>query len=338
MDCDLAGTLCCCCANWPPDFLPNTVRCGRMLPSIPRLLNVGCIVLLAACGPSPALTDVGVASPSEPPTDRANEGEIASPVSAPPAAASSAGVAAASATTAIEAERPGIACGDASPLSHAAGAARACVVRGRLAAVRDVEVVVAGVAIRALTVEIEPGEVDGCVTPLDARDARLAEPEATFADNVTATRIELVGARRLLGELRVGRALCGWAKRARHPGLPAGPVGWEGSLVGDGSLLLASSTYLDPKSSRMLARGWRFGREGTAAVRSLDEGGAFVEHPFVRVTREGRSVRIADGEETLTLPDGARFAVRARSRLTVGKTPVFTGRWDGFEFSALRVP
>ena len=35
---------------------------------------------------------------------------------------------------------------------------------------------------------------------------------------------------------------------------------------------------------------------------------------------------------------GSRFAVQATSKLTEGPTPIFTGKWDGFAFSVLRVP
>jgi hypothetical protein len=47
---------------------------------------------------------------------------------------------------------------------------------------------------------------------------------------------------------------------------------------------------------------------------------------------------VRNGEQLLPLPDGSHLAIRGGSLLTQGPVPIFVGKWDGYSFSALRVP
>lgn len=304
-------------------------------------------LILAAVGCGPRKPETPIAASDSAPLAAP---PASAPVRGPPPAAAASPPAALPTVPTVEAEAPSLGCADVSPFcssrpcSAAEGSTwpRACVVRGRITAVRRAAARVhagKGEEVAALVVEIEPAEDAGCVTPLDEAAGTLAEPEAGYADKVTATKIELVGASPLEPELRAGRSLCGWAKGGSTRPIYGPPKRWEGQISdADGTLLVAASAYLDPSASRMLARRFRFAREGTPTRVRIDEGGWFVRHPAVRVGHRGKSVVVRDGEQRLPLPDGSHLAVRAGSLLTAGPVPVFVGTWDGYSFSALRVP
>jgi L-ascorbate metabolism protein UlaG (beta-lactamase superfamily) len=87
----------------------------------------------------------------------------------------------------------------------------------------------------------------------------------------------------------------------------------------------------------MLARAFRFSREGPAERQAIDEGGWFVRHRGVRVYHGGaRALSTGGNEVTVTGREGS-FAVAATSELTEGPIPIFVGPHDAFAFSAVRV-
>jgi hypothetical protein len=243
-----------------------------------------------------------------------------------------------------EAEWLSIACADPSPLGRTSGPPRACTVWGRITGIerRPARILAREEQnIAALVLTIEPVEMPSCTTALDRSPKKGApEPESSFADLVAARTLEIIGGERLAGELVVGRRLCGFARINHEPGLRSSPGGWEGRLDDEhGARIALASEYAETGSIRRIFGDISLTREGAARREPIDEGGAFLYHPSVRVTLGRASVRVGAGEEqTLTSPGGDRFAVRAWSRLTTGPTPVFTGRWDGYSFSILRLP
>jgi hypothetical protein len=253
---------------------------------------------------------------------------------------------------ATEADAFSIQCGDSTDfkpqglLGHAGpgrGQARACRIRGHVRTVHQVDLRppsrsrggARDPATRAIELQFTPDAAVPCRTPLDPDDKAPPRTRASHADPEWSGPILVLGGARLAGRLRVGATLCGWARTTTIPGLN-GP-GWESALLdGSGALLGASSRYFD-RAESPLARVFRFSREGPAARQAIDEGGWFVRHRDVRISHGGASALSRDGAEvTLTGPDGT-FAVAATSDLTVGPVPVFVGRHDGFDFSAVRV-
>jgi hypothetical protein len=217
----------------------------------------------------------------------------------------------------------------------------ACIIRGRVrsrykAIVPEGGWFAAG-AIHAYVVEIEQDDSFACSTPLDGDAKADQEREASWAHH--GRYLTLFGAARIATELTPGRSLCGWSKVASIPGLPTGePDGYEGELAIDGKPFAAWSGYFVADDSRRLARDWGLARGGVPRVNPIPEGGAFLEHDAIRVAHGKASVQIDAGVEgRLESADGP-FWVRAKSFLTFGQTPVFVGKWDGYRFSALRIP
>jgi hypothetical protein len=231
-------------------------------------------------------------------------------------------------------------CSNGAPPNRAGDSmdARACTFCGRIRSLERTIAEGAGLALRAYLLELEPDDALACPRPLDEDAQEPGEPAANIPDRVRRQHALLIGAGRLESALWVGRGICGWSKRTRMPGLPAsGVAGTEGSLSAeDGTLLAAWSSYFVPAQSRALAAHWSFAREGSPKVDANNEGGASVVHPTVRVRFDqvAISVRI-DEERELALPPGS-LLVRASSRLTQGRTPIFTGNWNGYQFAAVR--
>ncbi|MBK9265047.1 MAG: hypothetical protein IPM54_35365 [Polyangiaceae bacterium] len=231
------------------------------------------------------------------------------------------------------------------------GPPRACILRGRIRAVKVVETIpeaswlIDGFAPsapdRAIDIDITPDNGFPCTTPLDttAKDMRL--PEANFPDLTRAGSVRILGGERIASELAVGKTICGWSRFIGRPGL-GNPAGWEGELSGGYSkesgwkLLGAYSIYLSPATNKHLSRSWSFHREGAARRVPLDEGGAFIVHDAVRIRYKNQSAVSKDGAEVLLKTGSGTFAVQATSDLTAGNVPVFVGQRDGFAFSAVR--
>lgn len=194
-------------------------------------------------------------------------------------------------------------------------------------------------SVRAIELVITPDDGVPCSTPLDANAKGIRLPEADFPDLDRVGVVRVFGASRITSSLVIGAYLCGWTRQIGSPGLPSGaePPGWEGELRdGAGKLLGASSTRFESGSSKLIARSWRFVREGKVDRQSIDEGGAFVHHESVRVFHGGASaVSHLGAEVMLHAPDGD-FAVQATSDLTDGKVPVFVSPRDSFSFAAVR--
>lgn len=197
------------------------------------------------------------------------------------------------------------------------------------------------VANKAIDIEIVPDDSLSCPTPLEGKPSENRLPEADYPDLARAGKVRILGAERILGDLEVGRRVCGWTRFIGRPGLNY-PTGWEGELSGGASkgnswkVLGAYSLYINQKKNPHLWRAWSFVREGAARRVPLDEGGAFIFHDAVRITHRGKSaISNAGAEVELKAPDGT-FAVQATSDFTAGKVPVFVSEHDGFGFAAIR--
>ena len=219
------------------------------------------------------------------------------------------------------------------------GPPRACMIRGRVRAARAVVLTPdrQARARRALELRIEPDDAIPCRTPFDPSEKELRLPEADYPDLDRAGLVVVLGGARLVGALREGARLCGWAHAVAQPGLYY-PRGWEGELAdASGKLLAAWSFSFDRASSVKLARAFRFSREGPAERIPIEEGGAFVRHHRVRVYHGGASALSVDGDEAILRGRDGTFAVQAVSDLTEGHVPIFVGHHDGFGFAAVRV-
>jgi len=126
---------------------------------------------------------------------------------------------------------------------------------------------------RAIELSIEPDDTVPCSAPFDAPDPNIPGMKTKLDE---AHRVVVLGGARLAQRIAEGARLCGWTHRVRRPGLY--PAGWEGALAdASGALLGAWSFYFDRAESPVLARAFRFSREGPARRIRIDEGGAFVD-------------------------------------------------------------
>ena len=228
---------------------------------------------------------------------------------------------------------------------------RACILRGRIRAVKQVETVpdatwlqegfAPAVNNRAMDVDIAPDDGVPCPTPLDATAKEMRLPEADSPDLARAGRVRILGGERIASELVVGKRVCGWARFIARPGAGQ-PSGWEGELMGGDAkdrvwkLLGAYSLYVSPSTNEHLSRAWGFSREGAARRIPIQEGGAFIFHDAVRIQHAGQSATSEGGAEVLLKASDGTFAVQATSFLTVGNVPDSIGRHDGFFFVAVR--
>lgn len=242
-------------------------------------------------------------------------------------------------------------CVGQNPARHMSGPPRACILRGRIRAVKPVDTVPEAswlhdgftppVTNRAIDIEVAPDDSLACSTPLDTTDKEIRLPEADYPDLSRLGRVRILGAERIASELVVGKRVCGWTRFIARPGLGY-PTGWEGELMGANTkenawkLLGAYSLYLGPSTNAYLSRAWSFTREGAARRIPIEEGGAFIIHDAVRIRHGGQSaVSKASAEVLLKASDGT-FAVQASSDMTVGAVPVFVSQHDGYYFSAVR--
>ncbi len=321
------------------------------------------ISLAAVCGcssPAPAslLSSTALAPSTSPiasssPSSASPSPSIASPSPSPSASSSApqAPQVAGFTTQTSAASTFSMQCVGPNPARHMSGPPRACILRGRIRAVKRVDTLhdaswlhngfTPPVANQALDIDVAPDDSVPCSTPLDttAKDIRL--PEADYPDLSRHGRVRILGAERIAAELVVGKRVCGWSRFTAQPGMGY-QTGWEGELMGADAkesawkLLGAYSVYLSPSTNKYLSRVWGFIREGAARRIPVEEGGAFIIHDAVRVQHAGRSaVSKAAAEVLLKAPDGT-FAVQAMSDLTVGNVPVFVGQHDGFFFAAVR--
>lgn len=184
---------------------------------------------------------------------------------------------------------------------------------------------------RGLRVELELVDDPRCVILNNLAKAPYRVPQARF--------FELLGAERLLPELRPGRMVCG---QARFEGsAPAAMIlGWFGELRdADGSPLMLVTTTRSPPllGERREASRFRLDRLGIPARLALRDGGSRLDHPRVRVSLAGRSAVSDHGGEARLLADGGALAVWAVSHLTAGPVAVYD-RIDDYQLWALRVP
>lgn len=233
-------------------------------------------------------------------------------------------------------------CANTSPLPYVQGPPRACILRGRIQAVRRIVLenpamppTVPPASARAIEMDVAPDDSIPCSTPFDkdAKGTRL--PEADYPDFVRATRMHILGGERIASAFVEGKGLCGWTRMVGQPGLGY-PYGWEGELFDEAGVLLGvHSFYFHRSYNSHLARAWRFSREGKAQRIHSDDA-IFVEHEAVRIYHGGKSVVSKAGAEAELKGTDGTFLVKATSNLTEGQTPVYVGKHDGIFFSAIR--
>ena len=192
----------------------------------------------------------------------------------------------------------------------------ACLVRGHVHVVQEVDLDAdVGVfatqrgPVRGLWLVVAPDDSVPCRTPFDPGEKELRSREAGTRDLERSGPILVLGGARIAGALRAGAALCGWARRVGQPGLGY-PQGWEGELAdGSGALLgaRAPSTSSAPPPG-MLARSWRFSREGSRRRAAADRRGR-------RAVLWHRSVRVHHGGASAVSTGGAEVVLRGRDGL-----------------------